>query len=60
MINVESRVSAEAYLAELPSLVDGIDAGTIGLRGNAVPLPTWRLSKGLAAAPTRTPPPTPG
>ncbi len=45
--NGQGAVSAEAYLAELPSLIDQIDAGTIGLRGNAVPLAdveaTWQL-----------------
>jgi NADPH:quinone reductase-like Zn-dependent oxidoreductase len=36
--NGQGAVSTAAYLAELPSLIDAIDAGTIGLRGKAVPL----------------------
>ena len=36
--NGQGAVSTEAYLAELPSLVDEIDAGTIAVRPNPVPL----------------------
>jgi NADPH:quinone reductase-like Zn-dependent oxidoreductase len=36
--NGQGAVSARAYLAELPSLVDEIDAGTIVVHPNAVPL----------------------
>lgn len=36
--NGQGAVSTEAYLAELPSLVDQIDAGTIAVHPNAVPL----------------------
>jgi len=31
-------VSSEVYLAELPSLVDEIEAGTIGIRANTFSL----------------------
>jgi NADPH:quinone reductase-like Zn-dependent oxidoreductase len=45
--NGQGAVSPDAYLAELPSLIDEIDAGTIRLRAKAVPLSdaetTWRL-----------------
>jgi hypothetical protein len=34
----QGAVSAEVYLAELPSLVDEIDAGTISVRTNSRPL----------------------
>ena len=34
----QGAVSAQVYLAELPSLVDEIDAGTIGVKANTVPL----------------------
>jgi NADPH:quinone reductase-like Zn-dependent oxidoreductase len=34
----QGAVSPEAYLAELPSLVDEIDAGTVGVRTNSVAL----------------------
>ncbi|HTT30849.1 MAG TPA: zinc-binding alcohol dehydrogenase family protein [Solirubrobacteraceae bacterium] len=36
--NGQGAVSTQAYLAELPSLVDQIKAGTIGLRANPRPL----------------------
>jgi len=36
--NGQGAVSTEAYLAELPSLVDEIDAGTIAVRPTPVPL----------------------
>jgi NADPH:quinone reductase-like Zn-dependent oxidoreductase len=36
--NGQGAVSTEAYLAELPSLVDEIDAGTIAVNPNPVPL----------------------
>jgi NADPH:quinone reductase-like Zn-dependent oxidoreductase len=36
--NGQGAVSTEAYLAELPSLVDEIDAGTIAVHPNVVPL----------------------
>jgi NADPH:quinone reductase-like Zn-dependent oxidoreductase len=36
--NGQGAVSAEAYLAELPSLVDQIDSGAIAVTANAVPL----------------------
>ncbi len=36
--NGQGAVSAAAYLAELPSLVDEIDAGTIAVKPNAMPL----------------------
>jgi NADPH:quinone reductase-like Zn-dependent oxidoreductase len=36
--NGQGAVSTEAYLAELPSLVDEIDAGTIAVHPNPVPL----------------------
>jgi NADPH:quinone reductase-like Zn-dependent oxidoreductase len=36
--NGQGAVSTRAYLAELPSLVDEIDAGTIAVHPNAVPL----------------------
>jgi NADPH:quinone reductase-like Zn-dependent oxidoreductase len=36
--NGQGAVSAAAYLAELPSLVDEIDAGTIAVTPNVVPL----------------------
>ena len=36
--NGQGAVSTEAYLAELPSLVDEIDAGTIAVHPNSVPL----------------------
>jgi NADPH:quinone reductase-like Zn-dependent oxidoreductase len=36
--NGQGAVSTKAYLAELPSLVDEIDAGTIAVHANAVPL----------------------
>jgi len=36
--NGQGAVSTEAYLAELPGLVDEIDAGRIGLRANVKPL----------------------
>jgi NADPH:quinone reductase-like Zn-dependent oxidoreductase len=49
--NGPGAVSAEAYLAELPSLIDQIEAGTIGLRGKAVP-----LAEVQAAWPRRDPP----
>jgi len=43
--NGQGAVSTEAYLAELPSLVDEIEAGTIGIRANTFPLadvePIW-------------------
>ena len=43
--NGQGAVSTEAYLAELPSLVDEIEAGTIGIRTNTFPLadvePIW-------------------
>jgi NADPH:quinone reductase-like Zn-dependent oxidoreductase len=45
--NGQGAVSTENYLAELPSLIDQIDAGTIRLRAKAVPLAdveaTWSL-----------------
>ena len=34
----QGAVSTKIYLAELPSLVDEIDAGTIAVRTNTVPL----------------------
>jgi NADPH:quinone reductase-like Zn-dependent oxidoreductase len=36
--NGQGAVSTEAYLAELPSLVEEIDAGTIGISARPVPL----------------------
>jgi NADPH:quinone reductase-like Zn-dependent oxidoreductase len=36
--NGQGAVSTAAYLAELPSLVDEIDAGTIAVHPNAIPL----------------------
>jgi hypothetical protein len=36
--NGQGAVSAKTYLAELPSLVDEIDAGTIAIGTNAMPL----------------------
>jgi NADPH:quinone reductase-like Zn-dependent oxidoreductase len=36
--NGQGAVSTKVYLAELPSLVDEIDAGTIAVRPNTVPL----------------------
>ena len=36
--NGQGAVSTRAYLAELPSLVDEIDAGTIAVHPNPVPL----------------------
>ena len=36
--NGQGAVSTKAYLAELPSLVDEIDAGTIAVHANPVPL----------------------
>jgi NADPH:quinone reductase-like Zn-dependent oxidoreductase len=36
--NGQGAVSAAAYLAELPSLVDEIDAGTIAVKPNTMPL----------------------
>jgi hypothetical protein len=36
--NGQGAVSAKVYLAELPSLVDEIDAGTIAVTANTVPL----------------------
>jgi NADPH:quinone reductase-like Zn-dependent oxidoreductase len=36
--NGQGAVSAKAYLAELPSLIDEIDAGTIAVNVNPVPL----------------------
>jgi NADPH:quinone reductase-like Zn-dependent oxidoreductase len=43
--NGQGAVSTEAYLAELPSLVNEIEAGTIGIRANTFPLaevePIW-------------------
>jgi NADPH:quinone reductase-like Zn-dependent oxidoreductase len=36
--NGQGAVSTEVYLADLPSLVDEIDAGTIAVKANTVPL----------------------
>ena len=36
--NGQGAVSTKAYLAELPSLVDEIDAGTIAVKTNSQPL----------------------
>jgi hypothetical protein len=36
--NGQGAVSAAAYLAELPSLIDEIDAGAIAVKPNVVPL----------------------
>ena len=36
--NGQGAVSTKVYLAELPSLVDEIDAGTIAVKANTVPL----------------------
>jgi hypothetical protein len=36
--NGQGAVSTEVYLAELPSLVDEIDAGTIRVKANSRPL----------------------
>jgi NADPH:quinone reductase-like Zn-dependent oxidoreductase len=36
--NGQGAVSTDAYLAELPSLVDEIDSGAIGVKTNTVPL----------------------
>jgi hypothetical protein len=49
--NGQGAVSAAAYLAELPSLVDEIDAGTIAVKPNMMPLAD------VAAIWTRSDPP---
>jgi len=36
--NAQGAVSTEVYLAQLPSLVDEIDAGTISVKANGRPL----------------------
>jgi NADPH:quinone reductase-like Zn-dependent oxidoreductase len=53
--NGQGAVSTKVYLAELPSLVDEIDAGTIAVTANSAPLadvqkiwlerPTWRAHR---------------
>ena len=40
--NGQGAVSTAAYLAELPSLVDEIDAGTIAVKTDRCRWPTWR------------------
>jgi NADPH:quinone reductase-like Zn-dependent oxidoreductase len=53
--NGQGAVSTEAYLAELPSLVDEIDAGTIAVRPNPVALAEVELAWSHSDAPgTRT------
>jgi NADPH:quinone reductase-like Zn-dependent oxidoreductase len=47
----QGSVSPEGYLAELPALVEEIDAGTIAVRTNAQPLADVERVWGQAAAP---------
>ncbi len=49
--NGQGAVSAERYLAELPSLIEEIEAGTITLRAKAVPLSEVEATWALADAP---------
>jgi hypothetical protein len=52
--NGQGAVSAAAYLAELPSLIAEIDAGTIAVKPNAVPLSeveeVWQRAEVRASA----------
>jgi hypothetical protein len=49
--NGQGAVSAEAYLAELPSLVDQIDSGAIAVTANTVPLADVEMAWTRADAP---------